>query len=49
MKIIEKMTLNPKQGVIIMVILLILTNMMVEIIKVIYHRICFYIVFLSFC
>ena len=36
------------QVVLMMVILVILMSMMVEIIKVIYHRISFYILFLSF-
>ena len=51
MESIEKRLLNPKQVnqvVIIMAILVILMNMTMEIMEVIYHRISFYIVFLSF-
>ena len=50
-EIIEKMTRKSKQMnqvVIMMIILVILMNMTVKMMKVIYHNISFYIVFLLF-
>ena len=51
LRLLKKILINPKQVdqvVIMMIILVILMNMTVEMMGVIYHRISFYIIFLSF-